>query len=76
MPDQVKAPTPIDPAPEILSGGGVRGEVAGCPTGLAGEADVSSPDNEAVLGGAPGTIASPGEGVNEEEQKRSGLEDG
>jgi len=57
---------PPDPVQEVLSGNTARGEPAGCPTGLA---------DEPLQGAKPGTIYSPGEGVNEEEQKRSGLDD-
>ena len=40
-PNTPRSPYPADPAPprpveDILTGGGVRGEVPGCPTGLSG----------------------------------------
>jgi len=58
--------------PPPLPGENVRGEVTGCPTGLA-DTPLSPAPAEGPQGAQPGTIYSPGEGVNEEEQRRSGL---
>jgi hypothetical protein len=65
------------PAEKVLSGDGARGETAGCPTGLASGPQAQQPQQPGG-GGAPGTgvnpepPASPGEGVTEEQMKRSG----
>jgi hypothetical protein len=69
--------TPIPVAPAIPSGEGVRGEVAGCPTGLDSPPQVQQPQQPGG-GGAPGTgqvPPSPGEGGTEEQQRRSGRDD-
>ena len=34
--DKPAAPVSFNPAVDVLSGGNIRGEVAGCPTGLSG----------------------------------------
>lgn len=65
---------PADPVQDVLSGNTARGEPAGCPTGLADTLG-PQPASEPLQGAKPGTIYSPGEGVNEEQQKRSGLDE-
>lgn len=63
-------------APDLLGGENVRGEVAGCPTGLPLQGQVEAVQQPGG-GGAPGTGAStavpisPGEGITEEEQQRA-----
>jgi hypothetical protein len=59
------------PVSTIPSGEGVRGEVAGCPTGLVDDPQAQQPQQTGG-GGAPGTGStpsySPGEDVTEEQQ--------
>jgi hypothetical protein len=73
---------PSAPATE-LGGGNVRGEVAGCPTGLADHEQAQAAQQPGG-GGAPGTgepeeapvssqPLSPGEGVTEGQMQRSGV---
>jgi len=79
QPAQPPAAVGLDAAEDVL-GGGPRGEVAGCPTGLA-----SSPQAEATQrpggGGAPDTGAttlpqlSPAEGLKQEQAQRSGQQE-
>jgi len=65
-----------------LGGENVRGEVLGCPTGLADHEQVQQVQRPGG-GGAPGTGTgepgsppySPGEGVTEEQMKQSGRKD-
>jgi hypothetical protein len=61
-------------APAPLEGDNVRGEVAGCPTGLA-DGEQAQQAQRSGGGGAPGTGAqapahAPGEGITEEQQER------
>ena len=67
-----KKPTPPrsvwDPT-EMLGGANPRGETAGCPTGLASDPQRGTPPEVAVP-------PSPGEGVTEADDKRSGLDRG
>ena len=53
VPDKAKKPAP-NPAEKVLSGEGIRGEVAGCPTGLAASPQAQQPQQPGG-GGAPGT---------------------
>jgi hypothetical protein len=79
-PQSAQAPTAVglDAAEDVL-GGGIRGEVAACPTGLA-----SSPQAQAAQqpggGGVPGTGAattpplSPDEGLREDAERSGHTE--
>jgi hypothetical protein len=73
------AAQPAQPAktpPQTLGGENVRGEVAGCPTGLT-DPEQAQAAQQPGGGGAPGTGEepvvpfSPGEGVTEEQAERS-----
>ena len=54
-----------NPAEKVLSGEGVRGEVAGCPTGMAGQPQAQQPQQ-------PGGAGAPGTGVTEKQMQKFG----
>jgi hypothetical protein len=72
MPKKKKPPP--DPVRTNLSGEGPRGEVAGCPTALGGVDPPLQPAAPPGDNAGLPTKPSPGEGLTEEQRKRSGLD--
>src|SRR5262245_49376297 len=81
-PPEAKPLGPVEKRPGVLGAENIRGEVAGCPTGMAApgqEQAVQRPGGggaPATGGGTPIPPASPEEGVTPEQAKRSGLDEG